>query len=93
MYTFIYKYTYTYVCSNLYICIYEYRSRQSAAFESKSIRDPFGDEIKRNCAPGPGQYEVREGTYIYICILLLLFASIYVDIYRHVYIVFIYAYE
>eukprot|EP00596_Hydrurales_sp_CCMP1899_P001047 CAMPEP_0119041194 /NCGR_PEP_ID=MMETSP1177-20130426/11383_1 /TAXON_ID=2985 /ORGANISM="Ochromonas sp, Strain CCMP1899" /LENGTH=289 /DNA_ID=CAMNT_0007007043 /DNA_START=200 /DNA_END=1070 /DNA_ORIENTATION=+ len=30
----------------------EVRNRQSAAFESKSIRDPFGDEIKRNCAPG-----------------------------------------
>jgi hypothetical protein len=40
----------------------EVKQRMSAAFESKSLRDPFGDEIKLNCAPGPGRYQVPEQT-------------------------------
>jgi hypothetical protein len=62
-----------------------YRSRQSAAFESKSIRDPFGDEIKRNCAPGPGQYEVREGTYIYVYVYIYMYVCIFVNVCMNMY--------
>ena len=28
------------------------KNKQSAAFESKSVRDPFGDSTKLNCSPG-----------------------------------------
>lgn len=36
----------------------EVKSRQTSSFESKTIRDSLGDEIKRRFAPGPQQYTV-----------------------------------